>query len=278
MLPALFRLLSVLPLRWLQAIGALFGLLIYAISGSYRRKLQRNLAQAGYPASMRLAAARAAGAMVGELPWVWFGRRDRVAASVQCADAPLLAQARARGRGVLLLTPHLGCFEAAARWHAAQAPITVLFRPARRASVSELLRAARSGDAMSAAPATLAGVRMLLRTLRQGGTVALLPDQVPGVGEGRWAPFFGQPAYTMSLPLRLAQATGAAVVLALGERLPAGRGFALRLERFEGEPTPEAVNAAMERLIRRRPEQYLWGYNRYKRPAGAEPAPQATHR
>jgi KDO2-lipid IV(A) lauroyltransferase len=92
---------------------------------------------------------------------------------------------------------------------------------------------------------------------------------------GVWAPFFGKPAYTMTLASRLAQQTGAVLLLAWGERLPGGRGYVVRLAPFEealpagGAAQAEsaaAVNRAMERLIRRCPQQYLWGYDRYKTP------------
>jgi len=218
---------------------------------------------------MRLPAARAAGAMVGELAWVWFRPSDQVDRRVHCADVAPLAQAHALGRGVLILTPHLGCFEVAAPWVARRWPITVIYRQPRRAALDVLLRAARNRGDLAAAPATLAGVRALLRALRRGEAVGLLPDQVPGEGEGRWAPFLGAPAYTMTLPQRLVQASGAAVVLLSVARLPGGRGWTLRLKRFEAEPTPQAINAAMEALIRECPDQYLWGYNRYKTPRNA---------
>jgi KDO2-lipid IV(A) lauroyltransferase len=261
MLLALFRLIARLPLAWLQAGGSLLGLIVYGVSAGYRGKLRTNLARAGYPPAMRLPAARAAGAMMGELAWVWFRPPDEVDHRVHCADLAPLAQA------------HLGCFEVAAPWVARRWPITVIYRQSRRAALDALLRAARNRGDLAAAPATLAGVRALLRALRRGEAVGLLPDQVPGEGEGRWAPFLGAPAYTMTLPQRLVQASGAAVVLLSVARLPQGRGWALRLKHFEGEPTPQAVNAAMEALIRERPDQYLWGYNRYKRPPGAQPAP-----
>jgi KDO2-lipid IV(A) lauroyltransferase len=273
MLLAFFRLIARLPLAWLQAGGALLGMLVYGISAGYRDKVRANLARAGYPSRMRLAAARAAGAMVGELAWVWFRRPDEVDRRVVCDDPGPLVRASAAGRGVLILTPHLGCFEVAAPWVARRWPTTVIYRQPRRAALDRLLRAARNRGGLTAAPASLAGVRALLRALRRGEVVGLLPDQVPGEGEGRWVPFLGAPAYTMTLPQRLAQASGAAVLLLSVARLPSGRGWTVRLEPFEGEPTPEAVNAAMEGLIRRRPDQYLWGYNRYKRPPGAPIAP-----
>lgn len=269
---AFFRVLSRLPLRVLHAAGVLAGLAAYALSGDYRRKLRRHLALAGYPRSLRGAAAREAGRLVGELPFVWFRPLAEVAARVRCDDVAVVDAAERSARGLLFLTPHLGSFEVTARWYSARRPITVMFKPPRQPALARVMAAARSGPTMRSVPAALAGVRAMLRALRRGEAVGLLPDQVPGAGEGQWAPFFGQPAYTMTLPLRLAQASGAVVVLAVGERLPGGRGWRLHLERLDEAPGPVALNAAMERLIRRFPAQYLWGYNRYKAPSGAAAA------
>jgi KDO2-lipid IV(A) lauroyltransferase len=122
--------------------------------------------------------------------------------------------------------------------------------------------------------------------------VGLLPDQVPPEGMGVWAPFFGQPAYTMTLAHRLAQQTGAATLCIWAERLPRGQGFMLRVSAMS-QRLPEStgddeawqiacaarINAEMELLIRQCPGQYLWGYHRYKQPrpadTGAPPGPAA---
>jgi KDO2-lipid IV(A) lauroyltransferase len=124
-------------------------------------------------------------------------------------------------------------------------------------------------------------MRPLLRALRAGEAVGMLPDQAPSAGEGVWAPFFGRPAYTMTLPARLVQLTGARIVLAFAERLPRGAGYHLHLraldETLPDDPTAAAarLNRAIEDLIEMHPSQYLWGYNRYKTPPGAPPAPAA---
>jgi len=121
-------------------------------------------------------------------------------------------------------------------------------------------------------PTTLAGVRQMIKALRRGEAVGLLPDQVPPDGQGVWSPVFGRDAYTMTLAVRLAQQTGAAVVLARCERLPWGRGFVTRFEPLSAplderlEDAVLQINQAMEHLIRQCPEQYLWGYARYKQP------------
>ena len=145
------------------------------------------------------------------------------------------------------------------------------------------METARNRPGMLAVPTTLAGVRQMIKALRRGEAVGLLPDQVPPEGQGQWAPFFGRDAYTMTLAARLAQQTGAAVVLVRCERLSWGRGY---VTHFEPLPAPLSadmdqallqINQAMEHLIRQCPEQYLWGYGRYKQPRGdAAPAAPAA--
>jgi KDO2-lipid IV(A) lauroyltransferase len=189
-------------------------------------------------------------------------------------------QAYASGRGVVFLTPHLGCFEITAqalaeRFAPQHGPLTVLYRPARQAGLAEVMLSARQRPGLAAVPTNLSGVRQMIKALRAGQAVGLLPDQVPPEGMGVWAPFFGKPAYTMTLAARLAAQTGAQVVLIWGERLPWGQGYRLHTGALGHDLSPELevavvqINQAMERLVLQRPGQYLWGYARYKQPRGA---------
>ena len=172
----------------------------------------------------------------------------------------------------------LGCFEITAQYYAARKPMTVLYRRPKQDWLAPLIEEGRGAN-LKLAPADLSGVRRLLKALKNGEAVGMLPDQVPGNGEGAWLPFFGRPAYTMTLAARLAQSVpgGATVLLAYGERLHYGAGFHLKLfalsAPLEGDLMQRAaqLNRELEALIRQCPEQYLWGYNRYKVPAGAEP-------
>ena len=271
----LFQLLSGWPLPLLHLAGAGIGWLAFLLSPTYRRRFVANARQAGYRFAQVRRAVAEAGKLVAETPRLWFG----AAPQVVWEQAELIERLRAEGRGIVFLTPHLGCFEVTAQAYASRfGPITVLFRPARKAWLQELVATSRSRPNMSAVPTTLSGVRQMLRALKAGEAVGLLPDQVPPRGLGVWAPFFGKDAYTMTLPARLAQQTGAALLLAWGERLPGGRGYAVRLRAWEGELSADPqqaaaqVNAAMERLVRAGPEQYLWGYARYKQPREEQPA------
>jgi len=285
MLALLLRLLARLPLRWLHRLGAMAGWLVYLTSPRYARRLSENLAASGVAhdptqlADMRRRVVAELGKGAFELPAIWFRppeRADTLMRSVRGWD--LVDAARADGRGVLFLTPHIGCFEIAALHAARRMPITILYRPPKLAWLEPLLRAGRTGGLGTLAPTNLTGVRRLLKALRAGEAVGLLPDQVPGTGEGAWAPFFGRPAFTMTLAGRLQRATNCAVLVAFARRLPAGQGFELTLESLDGDLAgPEGtalLNAAIERVVRRCPEQYLWSYNRYKAPRRAPPRPE----
>jgi KDO2-lipid IV(A) lauroyltransferase len=267
----ILRAFALLPLPLLQAFGALVGWASFLASPSYRRRFLENAAQAGYGMAAVRAAVAEAGKLVTEVPRLWFGRPVRI----QWENASLIVDARDRGRGIVFLTPHLGCFEVTAQGYAERfGAITVLYRPARKDWLRDVVDTARARRNLAAAPTTLAGVRQMLKALRAGEAVGLLPDQVPPQGMGVWAPFFGRSAYTMTLSARLARQTGATVLLAWGERLPRGRGYLVRVRPWPG-PVPAddataaaSVNAQMEALIRECPQQYLWGYARYKQPGG----------
>lgn len=284
----LLRWLSRRPLGHLHALGCAIGWLTYALSPTYRRRHRANVQLAGVPAPAARQSIAEAGRLLLELPYLWL-RPPQAALSppVRWEGASLIEAAHADGRGIVFLTPHLGSFEVTAqayaeRYAAAQGPITVLYRPARKPWLRELVDTARNRPGLATAPATLAGVRQMIRALRRGEAVGLLPDQVPPQGLGTWVPFFGQPAYTMTLAARLVQQTGATPLLAWGERLPRGAGYVVRVSALPEalplddpaapERCAEVINRAMERLIRACPQQYLWGYNRYKTPrAVADP-------
>ncbi len=288
---SLVRWLSRRSLRFLHALGALLGWVAYLASPSYRRRLDANARLAGLTDRQRRAAVGEAGKLLTELPRLWLRPRDvPINDPVRWEGEDLVRELLAQGRGLVLLTPHMGSFEVSAQAYAekfgAQQPITVLYRPARQAWLRDLEETARARPALATAPANLAGVRNLLRALKKGETLGLLPDQVPPDGLGVWAPFFGQPAYTMTLAARLVAQTGAAVCVLVTERLPRGQGYVVRalplpvplpvaqpgvLPAEHDLAAATAINRSMEALILQAPAQYLWGYHRYKQPRSASP-------
>ncbi len=269
----LFRFLSHLPLPVLHNLGAALGWLAWLLSPTYRRHLRENIALAGL-GEATMAAIPEAGKGILELPKIWLRPHEEDADRVaKVSGWELVEGAWTAGRGILFLTPHLGCFEITAQYYARFRPMTVLYRRPRQAWLAALIEEGRGAN-LRLAPADLSGVRRLIKALKTGEAAGMLPDQAPGAGEGIWAPFFGRPAYTMTLAARLAE-TGATVLFAYAERLHYGAGYHLRLfplsQPLEGDLAARVarINAELESLIRHCPEQYLWGYNRYKAPAGA---------
>lgn len=275
----LFRLLSRLPLSWLHAFGSLLGWLTWLLSPTYRRHMRENMALAlgeAEAARIRSAAIAEAGKGMLELPRIWLRTQaETVSLVVRVSGWELVEAASREGRGILYLTPHLGCFEVTAQYLSTHAPITVLYRPPKRAWLQAMIEAGRARAQLHLAAADLSGVRGLLKALKRGEAVGMLPDQAPRSGEGRWLDFFGRPAYTMTLAGRLVE-TGATVIMVWAERLPAGAGYHFHLQ----QPTQpicgtvderaQQINQQIEVLVRQCPQQYLWGYNRYKRRKSGE--------
>jgi Kdo2-lipid IVA lauroyltransferase/acyltransferase len=285
-LSILFRLLGALPLRVNHLIGATLGWLGWIVSSRHRRLTRENVARfmQTYPedrvALRRIIAEQGRG--ISELALAWTAPVERLYTLVRaCEGWEHVEAAKTLNKPIILVTPHLGCYDIAGRYLESRIPVTALYRPPKQKWLEPIMQAGRVRGEASTARADASGVRLLLKTLKNGGNVVMLPDQVPAPeqgGDGVWADFFGAPAFTMTLLPRLAESTGAAVLFFFAERLPRGAGYRVHIrpmpEPFASDKHTAArqTNAMVESLIRMCPSQYLWGYNRYKRPAGAPTA------
>lgn len=278
---SIFGILANLPLGWLHGLGALLGRITFAVSGQYAARTEENLRQARLTADQTHYAIlldqtiSEAGKSIVELPWLWDRPLEQVCAKVQsCAGWEHVEAARACGKGIIFLTPHWGCFEVTSLYVGQHLPLTCLYRSPKQSWLEKVMRSGRARGLVRLATADVSGVRTLYKALKRGEAIGLLPDQVPSQGEGVWVDFFSRPAYTMTLSGRLAQTSGATVLLAYAERLPRGQGYALRFEPLPldfAKSVPLQINAALERVIAISPAQYLWSYNRYKIPRGVQP-------
>jgi KDO2-lipid IV(A) lauroyltransferase len=275
----LLRLVARLPLPLLHAAGVALGWTVYLFSARYRRIIRSNLDTAGLGGfRFRSAVIAECGKAVLELPAVWLRTHAHAAELVvEVHGWEHVDKSVKLGKGIIVVTPHLGCWEMVGQYFSSRIPMTVMYSPPKLRVLEPLMRAGRErGVAMRSVPADLSGVRALLKALRRGEAIGMLPDQVPGTGEGEWAEFFGRPAYTMTLLGRLAQQTGAPALLCSAERLPWGRGYRFVVDLLPAprpsESPARALNRSLEQMIRSCPQQYLWSYNRYKVPAGVRPA------
>ncbi len=281
MLVSIFRFFSHFPLPVLHALGAALGWLVYLLSPSHRRRMKQNMRQAGFERHLTAAIAES-GKSIAELPFIWCAPPEKVSRRATVENWQLVQSTLDAGRGIVFLTPHLGCFEIVAQEIALRQELMVMYRPPKKEALKPLIEGARARKNLLLAPANMSGVRMLAKFLKKGLPVGILPDQVPQEGEGVFADFFGRTAYTMTLPAKLAQLGDAVIIATYAERLPFGRGYVIRFVPFEGTldgdsaQQARAINAAMEKLIARSPAQYYWSYNRYKVPAGVSSQQEAA--
>lgn len=274
--------IAVFPLTVVQVFGAFLGLLAYVGSKQYRC-----LFRPQYEAVVRSRnlpfklweAVRASGMLFSDSLWIW-RNPQKALALVEVQNWDLVEAAIGEGHGLVMLTPHLGGFEIIPRVLAQHFPATILYRPSRQAWLNEVVEEGRAYPNMHFVPTNIQGVRQMTRALTRGEAIGILPDQVPSGGEGVWVPFFGRPAYTTPLPARLANRNNTPVVMFTAKRKGLGQGWlmqATRLSPLSEDATLGAaeLNTAIEDAVLVAPEQFIWSYNRYKHPAGAELPPKA---
>jgi KDO2-lipid IV(A) lauroyltransferase len=283
----IFNQLGRLPLSLLHRMGTVFGWVTYLSSKSYASRMRENLRNGlvfikgkdGFSEiefnKVLHASVSEVGKSAMELPWVWKRPLEEAVAGIKhCQGWEHIEAAQGKGKGVLMMTPHFGCFELISLYIAARQPMTSMYRPPKWDFLDILMHEGRERGQTKLAATDMGGVRQLLKALKRGETVGVLPDQVPGNGEGEWSSFFGQPAYTMTLIGRLIQSSGAGMVMCSCKRLPRGEGFELNIVPLvidDSASISQQINASMELVIATCPEQYLWSYNRYKVPSGALP-------
>lgn len=278
------RLLSLLPLPLLHGLGLLLGWLIWLVPGRHQQRLRSNLAQSGleakHPKLLRQIIGET-GKGILELTAIWLGSHRRVVKMVR--DTPGWAHFEAAmqaGKGVVVIAPHIGCWEIINLYIAYRQPFTAMYKPARQPFVDALMRRGRERGAAKLVPTDLSGVKALLGALRRGEAIGVLPDQVATQGDGVWAPFFGRWAYTPTMTVRLLNTTGAIPLMVYAERLSWGRGYRIHFDPLQTALPKDRVEAAallnkeVERIASKFPAQYMWGYARYKKPGEAEPPPE----
>ncbi len=279
LLRSTLRVLSRFDLPFIHRLGAGLGRALWLVPNRLRTVTEVNLALCypRQPAAERRALARGSlietGKSLTELAALWHWAPERLDALVREVEGwEHVERALAAGRGMLVVTPHIGCWELVGLYFSRRMDLTVMYRPPREAALGPLMVAARERAGARAAATDARGVRALYRALAAGNVIGMLPDQEPRHGAGVFAPFLGMEAYTMALLGRLARKSRAPAVNVLMERLPAGRGFRLLVEPYpEGLYSADeresalAINQAVERLIRIAPAQYMWNYKRLRR-------------
>ena len=207
-----------------------------------------------------------------EMPFFWFSSKkalDKVFLKV--TDEDQFQAEFSEGAGAIVITSHFGAWEMVNAYMGPRYPCVTLYKPLRHAYQEELVRIARERYGVEFFEASMGGVKKVFESLKQGKCLGIMSDHDPGENGGIFVPFFGVPANTMTLPIKLIQKSKANVYTLSAERLPKGRGFHLRFTKVEGlrgvsvEEATTRMNEAIENIVMQAPEQYEWSYKRFRR-------------
>lgn len=273
LLKLLIFLVSLIPLFFIQLIGVLIGHLFNFLNLRSRDILVDNLTNSNIY-SNKSDLKRAINTNIGETGKtileafaIWTSKEKRILGwikEVKGLDA--IEKAQKNKKGIIFLTPHLGCYEITSIYYGSKFPLSVLYRPPRQKWLINLIKKGRQKGFQTLAPTDKSGVKKILNALKKNEAIGILPDQAANKGEGEWVDFFGRPAYTMVLVSKLVKKTGANVIMTFGERLGNGKGFKVHFETIDPDAvsTPSKLNKLLEREIRKAPTQYLWNYDKHK--------------
>ncbi|PCI58557.1 MAG: lipid A biosynthesis acyltransferase [Methylophilaceae bacterium] len=269
MIRLIFKPLSLLPLPVLHFLGKALGTILLHTAGKAKRRTIDNMAQSQLFPKPLTSSVRQSFSSLGkailETPYIWNSDSQKIAKLVKKVHGWETVETSVNlNKGIIFLTPHMGCFEITPLYFALHHPITALYRPPKKAWLAPLINTGRARHNITLAEANASGVRKLMKALKKGEAIGILPDQAPAAGEGEWADFFNKPAYTMTLASKLAEKTGAIVIMVFGERLANGKGYALHFTKVDSIATTQQLNISIETQIKQSPHQYYWSYHRYK--------------
>ncbi len=277
-------LLTRLPFSWQMTVGSLIGALALRLAGRRRHIAAVNL-RLCFPEQsegerQRLLKAHfdALGKGVVETALCWWGRSTQLQDKFCLVGLQHLQEARANGRGVILLSAHFTTLELGVRLLALRSPFHVLYRQHKNPLFEAVMQRARQRRFERAIPRD--DTRALLASLKAGMPVWYAPDQNHAGPQSLFVPFFGIQASTLTATARLARLSGAPVVPFFQARLPGSESYLLvlcpALQGFPGDDIEQdtaRITRLIESVVREIPAQYLWVHRRFKtRPAG-EPSP-----
>ncbi len=284
------RFLGVMPLPLLRFLGAFLGFVLYQLPNRERETAQVNLRMC-FPDldenernQLLRETLRENATTLLEMPAVWYGRTEKWLQRLDSepVDGEISALLK-QGRGLIVAMPHLGNFEISAHYFSTLGKATGLYRPPRKAGLEAVMLEGRNRPGQNRmVPTDRQGIKALYQALGNGEIIVILPDQQPKTakgGAGVFAPFFGQPALTMTLVNRFARKTAAPVYFIAFLRqahsnrykvvgLPADAAIA----DSDPEVAAAALNAGVEACVRQAPAQYQWTYRRFRtQPDGRNP-------
>ncbi len=287
--PALLRLTGQLPLWLLRGVGNAAGYYNYwcrtRMAAVTRRNIERCFPDRTIEQQRHLekTSLRETGRLAGEILAIW--TRDTSWTYNRIVGVQGLDVAKdylARGKGLIVLAPHLGNWEVLGIYLSTLGQVTNLYEPPKRQEFEDLVRTSREKAGAKLVPTNNRGVAALLQALKRGELTGILPDQTPNLAGGTFSEFFGQPTFTMTLVHKLIERTGCSAVYGYAKRVDGGFEVIFRpaesaIYSSDEEESVRALNRGIETCVLDVPEQYQWEYKRFKRQPGGVNFYEGSH-
>ena len=276
---------AILPLKLIHLFGKAMGVLSWKSNSRIRRIAEKNI-QLCFPElnhsqqeELVKKVLYETGKVILETGMMWLGDTHKTLQLVkETKNQHLIDNALKNNKGIILAMPHYGSWELTSLYCAEHYPMTTMYAPQDDIKVENLMRNARQRTGAKLVPTDSTGIRAMSKALKQGEIISILPDQSPK-SNGLFAPFFGQPCYTMTLLSKLAKKNNAVVIFTYAKRLQDSSGFEIIFReasedftKLELEDSVVQLNLDIEKLIRETPHQYQWTYKRFKEQAEGQPS------
>jgi len=272
-----------LPMRWIGAIGAALGSILYRFGRGRVTRINLALAFPGMTEEERRALGLRHFRMLGrnavELSIMVWGSERQLLDLIQVEGLEHLKAAADGGRPVIALAPHFIGLNMGGIRVAHEYPGTAsIYSRQKNPVVDRVFLKARTRFGNPHLVSRQEGLRSVIRVIKSGKPFYFLPDMDFGIRDAIFSPFFGVQTATITALPRLAKLTGAKVIPVITRQV--GKGYVVRFyPAWEDYPTDDVeadvarMNAFIEERVREMPEQYFWAHKRFKTRPPGEPSP-----
>jgi len=279
----LLRLVILLPLPAIHAIGTAIGRLLYRVGSSRRRVTEINIRQAcpdytdAQVETLCRDTFRSLGISMFEMALAWWARRDYLRSISHITGMEHIGEAQQQERPIIFLTGHFTALDLGGILLALYLPLQAVYKRAHNPLFNHIMDKYRNRHLVRALPNT--EIRRVIKELRDGLSTWYAPDQDFAGKDIVYTPFLGGTASTLTSTARMASMADAVVIPFYPRRLDNSAGYELViLPALEGFPSGDtqadaaAVNHCIEQMVRANPEQYAWFHKRFKNQPDGKPS------
>lgn len=275
---------SKLPLAAIQSLAKVVGRLLFSTHSSARKTTETNL-RIAYPhlddqqrEQLTKDSLKSQCMTYAESIKIWGSSTDYALSLItKIHDEHIFFDAINAGKGVIVVVPHFGTWELLNVWLNQHSSPVIMYKPSKQKDLDRFMLEARQRLKAQLVPTDESGVRAIFKHLKQGGLTVILPDHVPKESGGIYSPFYGQNALSSTLASKLASKTQCTVIGLSCRRTNQLDGFEIFVNQISQDVlskdlqlSVDTLNQEMEQMINAAPEQYLWGYKRFRKLSGSK--------